>query len=81
MAKVSVKASDPFSATVDLRYTIVDAKGRSVTSSHPGWIPTGDPLSFTWKPKARGVYTVVYRSTDLGGNRELSPGLTRLTIR
>ena len=81
MAKVSVKASDPFSATVDLRYTIVDAKGRSVTSSHPGWIPTGEPLSFTWKPKARGVYTVVYRSTDLGGNRELSPGLTRLTIR
>jgi len=80
-AKMSVKASDPFSAKVDLRYTIVDAKGRGVASSHPGWIPTGDPLSIIWKPKARGVYTVVYQSTDLGGNRELSPARTRLTVR
>ena len=80
-AKFSIKASDPFSAMVDVRYSIVDAKGRGVASSHPGWIPTGNPLSFTWKPKARGVYTVVYRSTDLGGNRERSPGLTKLTIR
>jgi hypothetical protein len=62
-------------------YVVTDAKGRRVASGHPGWQPTGQSLSVTWKPASRGVFTVTYRATDLGGNREASPARTVVTVR
>jgi hypothetical protein len=38
-------------------------------------------MIWTWKPPARGVYTVTYAATDLGGNREQAPAVTLLTVR
>ncbi len=79
--RLGFKASDAFSAQVDVRYAITNAKGRTVASGHPGWLPTGQDLSVTWKPKSRGVFTVTYRATDRGGNHELSPACTTVTVR
>ena len=78
---LSVKAADPFSARVDVSYVVTDAKGRRVASGHPGWQPSGQSLSVTWKPVARGVFTVTYRAADLGGNHEASPARTVVTVR
>ncbi len=46
-----------------------------------GWVATGKAITWTWKPPARGVYTVTYAATDLGGNREQTPAVTLLTAR
>ena len=35
----------------------------------------------SWKPAARGVYTVTFRATDLAGNREAAPAKTVVTVR
>jgi flagellar hook assembly protein FlgD len=79
--KLSCKAVDPFSAKVDVRYTVTAAGGRTVASGHPGWRPTGTSFSVTWKPASRGVYTVTYRAVDLGGNHEASVARTIVTVR
>jgi flagellar hook assembly protein FlgD len=79
--KLGFKVTDPFSAKADVRYTITDARGRTVTSGHPGRRPTGAALSITWRPPARGVYTVTYRAVDLGGNREAAAARTVVTVR
>ncbi len=79
--RLSVKASDPYSVKADVRYVVTDAKGRSVASGHPGWLPTGRSRSIAWKPASRGIFTVTYRATDLGGNREASPARTVVTVR
>jgi len=80
-AVLSVKAVDPFSARVDLRFTVLNTRGRVVASAHPGWISSGKPVAVRFKPKTRGVYTIVYRATDLSRNREQNPARTRLTVR
>lgn len=77
----SVTASDPYSAKVDLRYTIVDKQGRTVASAHPGWVATGRPFTVSWRPKARGAFTIVFSAMDLGENRESAPARTALTVR
>jgi hypothetical protein len=79
--KVGVKIVDSFSKKVDLRYTIVDARGRRVTSAHPGWVLAGRTLPVRWTPKKRGVYSIVYRATDLGGNPQLKVARTKITVR
>ena len=79
--KLTFKATDPFSAKVDVSYAVTDARGRRVAAGHPGWKPTGKSLSVTWKPRARGVFTVTYRAVDLGGNHEVSVARTIVTVR
>ncbi len=79
--RLGVKASDPFSAKVDLRFVITDSRGRRVASGHPGWVPTGQALSALWTPRSRGVFTVTWRATDVGGNREWAPATTRVVVR
>ena len=64
-----------------MSYAITDAKGRRVASGHPGWQPTGQSLSVTWKPASRGVFTVTYRAVDLGGNHEAATARTIVTVR
>ncbi len=79
--RLNYRAHDPYSAKVNVRYAIRNAKGRVVASARPGWVKTGTSLTIKWKPKVRGVYTVVYRATDRGANRELKPATTRVTVR
>ena len=52
-----------------------------MASGRPGKLPTGKALSVTWRPAARGVYTVTFRATDLAGNREAAPAKTIVTVR
>jgi flagellar hook assembly protein FlgD len=79
--RLSFKATDPFSAKVDVSYVVTDAKGRRVASGHPGWQPTGRSLSVTWRPASRGVFTVTYSAVDLGGNHESGAARTIVTVR
>jgi hypothetical protein len=44
-------------------------------------VATGQAISWSWKPPARGVYTVTCAATDLGGNREQALAVTVLTVR
>ncbi len=80
-ARLTCTALDPYSAKVDLSYTITDVAGATVAAARLGWVATGEAATWTWKPPARGVYTVTYAATDLGGNREQTPAVTQLTVR
>ena len=79
--KVTVKVVDPFSAKADLRYSILDSRGRRVAAGRPGKVRTGTRLTVRWTPRARGAYTIVYHATDLGLNKEAARATTRLTVR
>ena len=79
--RLGFKVWDPYSAEADVGFVVTDAKGRVVASGRPGWRPTDRPLTISWTPKARGVFTVTYRATDRGGNREASPARTIVTVR
>ena len=79
--KTAVKIVDPFSAKADLRYKIVDKRGRRVAAAHPGYVRTGTAVTVRWRPKSRGTFTIVYRATDLGSNRERTKATTRITVR
>jgi len=80
-ARLTCMAQDPYSAKVDLSYAITDAAGATVAAASRGWVATGKAITWTWKPPARGVYTVTFAATDLGGNREQAPAVTQLTVR
>ena len=79
--RFTLKVSDPYSSKADVRFVVTDAKGRTVASGHPGWRPTGESFPISWTPRARGVFTMTYRATDLGGNHEASPARTIVTVR
>jgi flagellar hook assembly protein FlgD len=79
-ARLTCVARDAYSAKVDLSYTITDAAGTTVAAASRGWVATGKPTAVKWKPPARGVYTVTYVATDLGGNREQAPAATQVTV-
>ena len=79
--RLGFKAWDPFSAKVDVRFVVTNAKGRRVASGHPGWRRTGKGLTASWKPRSRGVFTVSWRATDRGGNREATRTRTTVTVR
>ena len=78
--QMSCTARDPYSAKVELQYTITDAAGATVAAASRGWVATGKATIWTWKPPARGVYTVTYAATDRGGNREHAPAATQITV-
>ena len=77
---LSCTAQDAFSADVELLYTVTDAAGQVVTSGSRGWVPTGTPDTWKWKPPVSGTYTLACTATDRGGNRELAPAATVLTV-
>ena len=80
-AQLTCTAQDAYSAKADLSYAITDAAGATMMAASRGWVATGKALTWTWKPLAPGVYTVTYAATDLGGNRELTPAVTQVTVR
>jgi len=75
------KVADPYSTKVDVSYVVTDAKGRRVTSGHPGWEPAGQSRSVTWKPASHGVFTVTWHGVDLARNHEASAAHTVVTVR
>ncbi len=77
---LSCTAQDAFSDEVELLYAITDATGLVVTSGSRGWVATGTAATWKWKPPAPGVYTLACAATDRGGNRELAPAATQLTV-
>jgi hypothetical protein len=79
--KLAFKVVDPYSAKVDVRYVVTNARGRTVAAGHPGWLASGQSLSAAWTPSARGVFTVAWRATDLAGNHEKNAAKTILTVR
>ncbi len=79
--RLSYKVADPFSAKANVRYVVTDAKGRRVASGRPGWQKVGTGHTITWRPSARGVYTVTYRARDLAGNAESRRAVTVVTVR
>lgn len=80
-ARLAVKAHDPFSAKVDVRFVVTNAKGRRVASGHPGWVPAEKAHTVVWRPRSRGVFTITWRATDRGGNREAKTARTRVNVR
>ena len=79
--RVGYKVSDPFSAQADVSYVVTDAKGRRIASGRAGRVATGQSLTITWKPAARGSFTVAFHAADLAGNHEASPAHTVVTVR
>src|SRR5450759_4387590 len=57
------------------------SKGAELLALHVGGNLIGEAPSL-WRSilRARGVYTVTYAATDLGGNREQAPAVTKLTV-
>ena len=79
--RISYKVTDPFSAKADVSYVVTDAKGRRVATGHPGRVATGKSLGVTWKPAARGAFTVTFHAVDVAGNHEVSAATTAVTVR
>jgi flagellar hook assembly protein FlgD len=80
-AKVGVTVADADSAQVDLWCRVTDAKGRVVTTVRRGLVGGARTTNVSWKPPARGVYTLTFCARDPGGNREQAPARTTLTVR
>ena len=80
-ATLSCTVTDPFSAAADLSFEVTDAKGRRVSARHAGQVATGKATELSWKPRAKGTFTVTWHATDLAGNSEARPAATTVTVR
>ncbi len=79
-AKLTCTAQDAFSEEVQLGYVVTDAAGLVVASGTKGWVAVGTAATVTWKPPLAGLYSVTWTGADRGGNRELAPAATLLTV-
>jgi len=80
-AKVAFSVRDPYSPTVKVTVTVSDAAGGAVATVECGWVTQGKTTTCSWKPPARGTYTLTFRAVDRGGNPEGSAGVTILKVR
>jgi len=80
-AKVAYSVRDPFSATVKVTVMVSDEAGGAVATVACGWVKPGETTTCSWKPPARGTYTLTFHAVDRGGNAEGSAGVTILTVR
>ena len=80
-ARLTYTVRDAFSPTAKVRATVTDAQGVTVATLALGWVRQGVTHVCTWKPPARRTYTVTFRATDLGGNREAAAAVTSLRAR
>jgi flagellar hook assembly protein FlgD len=78
-AKVAYSVRDPFSATVKVTVMVSDAAGAAVATVDRGWFKPGK-TTCSWKPPARGTYTLTFHAVDRGGNAEGSAGVTILKV-
>ena len=64
--------ADKLSPRAQVAIVVTTAGGAKVASSSPT-VKTATNLSWSFKPKARGTYTVRLRATDLAGNVQATP--------
>ena len=79
-AKFSCTPRDAYSPDVELSFTITDVLGLAVAAGTRGWVPVGTAATWSWKPSRAGLYTLTCTGVDRGGNRELAPAVTLLTV-
>jgi flagellar hook assembly protein FlgD len=80
-AKVAYSVRDPYSPTVKVTVAVSNAAGGAVATVDCGWVKQGTTATCSWKPPARGTYTLTFHAVDRGGNAESSAGVTLLKVR
>ncbi len=80
-AKLTYTVRDAFSPRVKVSAEVTSATGKTVTTIACGWVTQGVSHVCSWKPRARGAYTVTFRAMDLGGNRQSAEAETVLRVR
>ena len=80
-AKLTYTVRDAFSPRVKVDAEVTSATGKTVTTIACGWVTQGVSHVCSWKPRARGAYTVTFRAMDLGGNRQSAEAKTVLRVR
>jgi flagellar hook assembly protein FlgD len=80
-AKANVTPTDPYSAETQVWCDVTNAKGVRVARVSLGWVTTGQAATASWRPAARGVFTLTFGAKDRAGNREYAPARTVLTVR
>jgi len=80
-AKVAYSVRDPYSSTVRVTVRVSRAAGGAVATVDCGWVDQGKTTTCSWKPPARGTYTLTFHAVDRGGNPEGSAGVTILKVR
>jgi len=80
-AKVAYSVRDLYSPTVKVTVTVSDAAAGAVATVDCGWVTQGKTTTCSWKPPARGTYTLTFHAVDRGGNPEASAGVTMLKVR
>ena len=80
-AKIAYSVRDQYSPTVRVTVAVSDAAGGAVATVDCGWVKQGTPATCSWKPPARGTYTLTFHAVDRGGNAESSAGVTLLKVR
>jgi flagellar hook assembly protein FlgD len=80
-AKVAYAVRDPYSPTVKVTVAVSDAGGKAVATVDCGWVVQGKTATCSWRPPARGTYTLTFHAVDRGGNPEASAGVTILKVR
>jgi len=80
-AKVPYRVKDADSDRIKVNVTVKDAKARVVAKISCGWISEGDRHVCKWVPKRKGVYRMVFRAVDRGGNPMAAVARTKLKVR
>jgi len=80
-ARLTFTPRDAFSPMVKVSATVTNAKGRVLATLACGWVKQGVGQACSWRPRAKGTYTVTFHAMDLGGNHEASPAVTALRVR
>jgi flagellar hook assembly protein FlgD len=80
-AHVAFSVRDPYSPTVKVTVAVSDAAGGLVAKVGCGWVKQGTPATCSWKPPARGTYTLTFHAVDRGATAEASAGVTSLKVR
>jgi flagellar hook assembly protein FlgD len=78
-AKIVYGVTDPYSPKVSVKVTVRNAQAQVVASVSCGWVVRGRSLTFSWKPPARGVYSLAFGAVDRGGNHQSVVRTTALT--
>ena len=73
--------TDPFSSRADVTIVVMAADGRVVASPSPFRVTTGAVRVWAYRPRSRGVYSVVLRAVDRAGNHELATATMRLNVK
>jgi flagellar hook assembly protein FlgD len=78
-AKIAYSVRDLYSLTVRVKVTVTDAKDKVVASVTCGWVRRGKTHTFSWKPPAKGTYSLAFHAVDRGGNHQNTVRRTVLT--